>query len=723
MKRIIQIFIVICTFASLLSAQNGIIIGTVTNSSNTPLYGANVIINNTLLGTATDETGKFLFENLDPQIYSLKISMIGYESFTLENIEVTNSPIELSIKLKETTYKSDQVVVTAGKYAQSISDLPVSASIISAETISKKNFKTFDKALRYVPGVTMTLDQVSIRGSSGYSRGAGTRVLVAFDGIPMYTGDSGEIIWEIIPSHEIERVEIIKGSASSLYGSSAIGGVINIIPKAITSNPVTFIKTYYGVYDEPSFSEWDWTDNIQQFNGISVSHSQRFGKLGLSASLYRFEDFGYRQNDYDRRLGGYLKLSYDISSKAKVNIWGTGYDRAKETFNFWKDITRTLSPPDGDLGDSQPSNRQIFGATYENVLTDNFQLTIKPSFYRTHWQDETESNNKSDALLFRNEFQTTYQTDTSSILVSGFETQYSSVESNIFGNNNAYSIGVFSQFEYNFNSQIILNAGIRYDYSKLKNLTSESSFSPKLGLNYKIDQSFIIRASVGTGFRAPTLAEAFTSTVASGVSVKPNPKIKSERSLSFEVGISQSINRNLNVDAAIFHNEYYDLIEPRIDPTDSKVVFDNVTRARIQGFEISARLDLLPQFITLNLGYNYLWARDIEENTALRYRHRHTGTASLDINYGIVNLGTDFRYASRAEQIDFELVDFGLVPNGDQRVDIKVLDVRAGLNLFIYNIPGRVFLNANNLLNYNYVEMIGNAGPIRNYSISFEFLF
>ena len=117
--------------------------------------------------------------------------------------------------------------------------------MIPSDEFSKKNISNLENALRYVPGVNMTEDQISIRGSSGYSRGAGSRVLLALDGIPFYTGDTGETIWEMIPTAVIKRVEIIKGAASSLYGSTAIGGVINVITNDIPKNPPTFFKVFY----------------------------------------------------------------------------------------------------------------------------------------------------------------------------------------------------------------------------------------------------------------------------------------------------------------------------------------------------------------------------------------------------------------------------------------------------------------------------------------------
>jgi hypothetical protein len=86
-------------------------------------------------------------------------------------------------------------------------------------------------------------------------------------------------------------------------------------------------------------------------------------------------------------------------------------------------------------------------------------------------------------------------------------------------------------------------------------------------------------------------------------------------------------------------------------------------------------------------------------------------------------LGFDFRYLSRIESIDNEFVELGIIPDGDERVDIFVLDANAGINLFKYNIPARAFLRINNILNYNYFELIGNIAPIRNISLNIEAIF
>ncbi|MCB0750971.1 MAG: TonB-dependent receptor, partial [Ignavibacteriae bacterium] len=127
--------------------------------------------------------------------------------------------------------------------------------------------------------------------------------------------------------------------------------------------------------------------------------------------------------------------------------------------------------------------------------------------------------------------------------------------------------------------------------------------------------------------------------------------------------------------------------------------------------------------LNLKMGYIYLWARDIENKLTLKYRPKHSAVFAIDFDYDLFEAGIDFRYISRVEDIDFELVDLGIVPDGDKRVEIYVVDLNAGINLFSLNLPFRIFFNLTNLLNYNYVELIGNIAPIRNYSINIEAIF
>ncbi len=283
--------------------------------------------------------------------------------------------------------QSQQVVVTAGKYEQKISDLPVSADIIPSDEFSKKNFTNFEDALRYAPGVNMTSDQISIRGSSGYSRGAGSRVLLALDGIPFYTGDTGETIWEMIPTAVIDHVEIIKGAASSLYGSTAIGGVINVITKDIPEKPATYFKAFYGLYANPSYNEWKWWNNTRTNNGQTIAHSNRFGNLGIEASFTRLEDLSYRENDYSKKYIGFLKADYTLNSSSSLTFLMNTLNKRRGNFIYWKDSHHALQPPNDNLGQTTATNRYLFGLIYKNVFSENFFMNIKTSYYRNNWKE------------------------------------------------------------------------------------------------------------------------------------------------------------------------------------------------------------------------------------------------------------------------------------------------------------------------------------------------
>ena len=721
MIKVTFIFLVLIVFE--LSAQTFQIKGLVTDEKDQPLVGANIYLKGTVIGTATNSKGEFVLAKLKRNSYLLHVSMIGYEKKILEvKLGEDISEIE-TIKLSKSNFQVDQVIVTASKHRNEIKSLPVSASVINSERINEKNFITLDQALRYEPGINVTEDQISIRGSSGYSLGAGSRVLTALDGIPLYSGDSGEITWQIIPPSEIERVEIVKGAASSMYGSTAMGGVVNVISKEITSRPLTYVKTFAGVYNKPRYDEWKWSDNLQSYYGVTLSHSRSIGKLGITSLFSYFGDESFRKNNWEKRYSAYLKAIFNFNEFTSLTFLGSGYSRDMGTFTYWKGINDVLLPPDDEIGQTIPSDRYVLGLIFNHMFNDNISLIIKPSLYSSYWFDSSESSNSSRSELYRTEAQVNWTLAEGSLLTSGIELQYNKVTSSIFGDRNSNGFGIYFQWEYHFSNALLLTLGARYDFSQLDTLDSSSDISPKVGINYKFSDATIFRASAGKGFRAPTLAEAFTSTTTSGITVKPNPDLKSETSYSVEVGGNQEVSTNLFLDLALFYNDYQNFIEPIIDPTDGKIVFENITHARVRGLEFSSTLLLFNKMINVKAGYTFLNSEDLETGKELKYRPKHSFIFSIDYSIGKFLCGLDFRYNSRVDEIDDTLIDFGFVPDGDERVDIKVLDIRAGYNLMIDKLPLRIYLNANNILNYNYVEMIGNLAPIRNYSLSIDFMF
>lgn len=699
-----------------LIAQISSIKGRVSDSGKNPVPGVNVIVIGTNFGASTNNSGEYEIKNIPKGTYTLEFSAIGFEKIRIDEIILKDSEITINVTMKLSIIQSDEVIVTAGKYQQKKSDLPVSAEIISGREFTERNFSNLEDAIRHVPGVTMTEDQVSIRGSSGYGRGTGARALLAIDGLPFYTGDTGEIVWEMLPVTEFQRIEIIKGAASSLYGSAAIGGVINAITREISEKPLTIFNGFYGFFDKPHYSDWDWSGQVRPFNGITLSHSNRFGKFGFNLSLSRLEEQSYKQDDDFKKYIGFLKTVYNFTPVSSLTFVANTFNKKAGQFLYWKNSRNALIPPDQNTADRIETNRYLFGLIYQSVLDNDMILNLKTNYYRNHFKDNEVIPNESTSHLYRSEAQLTSNLNEIIVLTSGLEGSYSVVKSSLFGNPDAFSIGAYSVADISFNFPLIASIGLRYDYSKLDTLNGSGAISPKLGLNYKLSKEFVIRSSIGTGFRAASIAEAFTSTSTSGITVKPNPNIKSERNITFEIGANYTPLQMMNIDFAVFQNEYFDMIEPGIDPNDGLVFFSNVLRARIQGLEASTVFYLFQNELSLNFNYSYLWARDLETGNALRYRPRHILYAGAEFKKWNFDFGINFRFTSKVEEIDEELVDLGIVVDGDLRVPVYTTDIKLGYNFLELGLPLNIYVNVKNIFNYNYVELIGNIRQIRNYS-------
>jgi iron complex outermembrane receptor protein len=718
-------YILLCVFllTNISYAQTFSISGTITDTLNNPLQFVNVILSGTGLGDASNKQGRYEISNLSLGIYQIEFSALGYQSLIKDSVEIINESVVINVVLKEEAVEAEQIVITAGKYKQNKSELPVSAEIIKGTEFIERNFVNLEDALRYVPGVNMTEDQISIRGSSGYSRGVGSRALLAIDGLPFYTGDTGETVWEMIPVTQLQRVEIIKGAASSLYGSSAIGGVINGISRDITSIPTTLADGFIGFYDTPHYEIWDWSGEQRMFNGVTLAHSNSFGKFGFNISFTRLEDFSYRLDDFFKKYIGFLKAIYNFTPSSSITLLANTFNKRAGNFVYWKDSRNALMPPEQNQGERIETNRYLFGLICKSVLSNKLFLNIRASYYLNDWTDNATPLNESTSHLYRAEVQLNSILSDNVVLITGIEGISSNVNSNLFGNPDSYGIGVYALTDINFSFPLLLSIGLRYDLSKLDSLESSSAVSPKLGLNYQVSDKLIFRSSVGTGFRAPTLAEAFTSTSASGITIKPNPNLESESNLTFEVAVNYNATDFLNLDLAVFNNEYYNMIEAGIDPNDGLVFFDNVIRARIQGVEVNTFISIIPGALTLTLSYNYLWARDLDKGSALRYRPRHIFYSGLEFRKWDFELGIDFRYWSEVEEIDDELIELGVVKDGELRVPVFATDFRAAYSFALFSLPFYVYFNLKNLANYNYIELIGNIRPIRNYSLGLKFIF
>ncbi|MDZ7309400.1 MAG: TonB-dependent receptor, partial [candidate division KSB1 bacterium] len=531
-------------------AARGVIAGSVREATTQEaLPGVNLMVEGTSMGTISDSDGRFVIRGVPPGNYRVRASLIGYVAGMSAVLRVTaGDTTRVSLQLRESAIDVPEVVVTASKKAQSFLETPVSLSVVHARQIEQQNFISLDRLLEFAPGVNLMAGQINIRGSSGYSRGAGTRVLLLIDGVPMLPGDSGDIKWDQIPPNEVDRVEVVKGAASSLYGSNALGGVINIITKDPAGKPVTTFKATTGIYDKPRYPEWRFTERTLFYNYQDISHSRAFGKWRVRASLGRRESTGYSQNGNYRRFNGYTKLKYSFTPTsfltAYVNVANNhgGEAIAARSLN---EITRV---PESSAGLSTHTRRLQTGITYQTLPASNMTLRLRDSFYYSRFENdlaETDPNpfvnNTSphiDSRAYKNDLEAQLDIELNPVHATtlGLSATVNNINSTLFGRHDGRDFAAYLQHEWKATTALTLTASLRGDYHWVDTGLQEYHLNPRFGLVCVVSPALSLRLSSGRGFRAATMAELFTLTKASGFVVIPNPNLSSEIGWSHEVG-------------------------------------------------------------------------------------------------------------------------------------------------------------------------------------------
>ncbi len=721
-QRLFRVFLLLSIFSSVfLSAQPGSILGTVVDENGDPLIGANVYLEGTILGSATDADGTFVILNVPPGDFTLTISMIGYKPFSTRVTITENEHKKLGkISLPPTALPGDPVVVTAGKYQQKVQDVPVSMSTMSAVELSYRNTITLNKALQYISGVNMNSSQVNIRGSSGYSRGVGSRVMLLLDGVPFLTGDTREINFDVIPVYLIERIEVLKGAGSALYGSSALGGVINVITRSIGTTPHFYAKLYGGMYSEPSFAEWRWSDRRRYLNGQTFNYSRKIGRVGMMIGGARDEDDSFRMNNWRKRWSGSSKLQWDISPFQQLSISGSYMLQRHGNFLYWEDINHALVPGPGQEDDVVESRRFYISTHYRYVFTPHQFLTFRGIWFHNRFEDNVAEGggDVSTSQNVNGEIQYNVQTG-KWIWTTGLEGTHNSAKSNIFGNHGGSNAAVYLQAEVPVSARINATVGMRFDYFDLDSVKSDHQLNPKIGIVYKPFSGTALRSSFGLGFRSPSPGEVYVNTNASGFQIVPNLNLKPEKSRYLEIGVNQFFGENFYIDIAGFYSRFDDLIEADFIPDGSgQIQFQNITEARVQGIETNLNGYFFAKAVRLNLGYTYVDSKDLVKNDFLNFRPRHLFYSGLLLNIAMLQAGVDYRYISRYDRIDEKLAL--LVPDADLRVDVHVVDLRLATHFILGKMPLRMSFQINNLLHYNYVSLVGSLAPPRTFVVTLE---
>jgi iron complex outermembrane receptor protein len=396
-------------------ADTGTVKGKITDKADGEgVFGASVIVAGTTIGTATDMNGNYTLQNVPAKPQKISISIVGYSPASQIVTVATGQTAVVNLQIGQTTVMASEVVVGASLYKQDRLDVPVTANVVSQEKIRQEPSATLDKALEEVPGVNInrsagnSTSAVQIRGSNTYQGGGiGTRVQGLYDGFPINTPESGEIVWTNINMNAADKVEILKGAAATLYGSGAMGGVVNVFGHLPDKFEVK-AGLSGGFYDAtPSSDQSDYRKPAGT-NSVAVGTpwlwnsyiglGNKSGKLNYNLLYTHSTDDGYRQNTQMELNDVKLKARYDIDAKQYLQLSAFYNETNGGYASTWPyeivSLTQTgaVYNPHPERAydvansvyadDAIKRKNALIGLNYVNLLSD--KLSLDTRLYYTH---------------------------------------------------------------------------------------------------------------------------------------------------------------------------------------------------------------------------------------------------------------------------------------------------------------------------------------------------
>lgn len=753
-------------FAVQISAQassTASISGSVIDNSNNGIISEAKLklegVNSQKYETTTDILGKYRFENIPEGTYRLTVKRLGYKIEKISDLEIIKGEKkEFNILLTPIDIEIDKINVTATKTELTLKQTPSSISIVSSEDIKNKNSLTFDEILGDVQGVTVfktsgiNVQSLSIRGSSDVAGGGiGNRVLLLLDGRPSLTGDSKGALWSLIPISVIERTEVVKGAFSSLYGSSAIGGVVNVITKKPTYKSFTSVSANFGFY-EPLNDSLKFTNGLLSFSGVDLIHSNTYKKLAYLLNLNYKQNDGHAMQTKYNFYSGLLKMMYDVINNRDLEIT-LQYTKSKSDFpHYWRKDPGGYSMPywvaDYFVGDKIEKETQSIDAFYTAIPGANTKYTSRFYYYKLYSKSFYNPKNPVTILFaqnpangfetfitsynFGNISQFDFQLSNRNYFITGIDLQWnvvrSSPESILYGNQQMNNFGVFAQDQHKIITSndgvsiLSTTAGLRLDYNQFVGLNKFVQLSPKISFLYTpqfngIFNNIAFRFLVGRAFRAPSIAELyFKKELFGGFDFIFNPNLKPEEMISAEIGFRKQYDKRFTLDISAYINEYDNLIQYVNVGGGIYGPFQvqNIAKAQIKGVEFlidyNSTLNLFKKQFGYGFSFNYslVEAKDLSKNRKdefLPYKPMHLINFSTDLAYLGFNFNVTGKYVSK--------VDEDLFYKLEEPEDYFLMDMKLSKKLFD---KATIFVAVNNLFNTSYQELERTQAPNRNFN-------
>ena len=729
-------------------------------------------------GTATDIDGSFELA-VPAGAQRVTVSFVGYESYRTTLTLTPGETRTLAIVLEPTANLLQTATVTTSKHEKPLGEVTVSLEVIQPSLIENTNQTNLEGLLEKVPGVSIVGGQANIRGGSGFSYGAGSRVLLLVDDIPILQADAGFPNWDDVPIENIAQVEVIKGAASALYGSAAMNGIINVRTAFAKDEPETAVSAFGTVYGAPDDENLHWWNELpadalppRVFGGSAV-HRRKIGKLDLVAGGYYLNRNSYNRGFYTKYGRFNLNTRYRITDRLSVGLNSNFNQGESSSFFYWAGLDSLY---EGNTASINENTRLRYNldpyATYFDRHDNRHKLLGR--FYAVDVGSTGNQDNRSNSFYGEYQFQRTLA-DQDLVVTAGAVVSGTDIQAELYGDTlfTSQNLAGYLQLDRKFFDKLNVSAGFRYEYNRQRSpeqfagdtipdgLVTEGRPVFRVGANYQAAEFTYLRASYGQGYRYPTVAERFIRTNAGSLNILPNPALQSETGWSGELGVKQGFQLggfNGYVDIAGFWSEYQDMIEFNLffEPSTFTLGFKarNVGETVIRGGELSiggqGKLFGLPT--TLLAGYTYLdpqfrdfdlsgrdisvneldtapagqfngWSSTSDENV-LKYRYRHTVKFDLESRIGPVSVGVGINHNSFMENIDRPFL--AVIPQLEEfRAGIGAGSITVVNPRVAYHVgeQGKVSVLVNNATNALYALRPGLLEAPRNITLRLDYAF
>lgn len=601
------------------------------SESGLPLSGVNVYLENTAKGVLSNDSGVYMLHNITPGKYTLKASLMGYYPYVKE-IELSNQNLTINISLKENPNYLSEVVVTGTGTEHYIKDAPVQTEVITGKALQDYAGRDMEDILG---GLSASFNfTASDMGSNMQLNGMkNDYILVLLDGRRMSAGVGGQNDLNRINLSEIERIEIVKGAVSTLYGSDAIGGVINFITKKHAKSIVYNSTTRVGEHEDLSRNENLSLSNgrVTSVTGLSVKHTHGWrntteewhGKNLVTNSVTKTVN---RSSNFTLSE----RLNYDLTKS--LNLYADA--------SFYRKWTkRPMGEPNWRLNDLYYQN-QTYGLGAKYKLGLNHYLVYDSSFDRFDYYYDYNSREytdyydkegnpivfmEGDRILqsserrFINALKGVFKINEHNTLSIGMEHIWEKLIAPFRLSNNravAYNLSAYVQNEFFITDRFNITAGIRYG----KHRDFRNTFTPKLSLMYKITDDLTLRANYSQGFKAPTMKELYYHYYATIMSKYKayygNTNLKAQQSNYYSLSADYQ-KKWAKLSVTLYHNALRNMISLQSTETsyedkqllvEETMVYVNLAKARTYGVDLSGDFTL-PFNLKLGLGYSLLHAK------------------------------------------------------------------------------------------------------------------